>query len=55
MRLAEGQVRPFLADHPTALPRLVGDPDPARASRAMQAMLKMKKIDVAALEAAAKG
>ena len=40
---------------PTALPRLLGDPDPARAGRAMQAMLKMKKIDVAGLEVAAKG
>jgi predicted 3-demethylubiquinone-9 3-methyltransferase (glyoxalase superfamily) len=40
---------------PTALGRLLGDPDPARAQRAMQAMLKMKKLDVAQLEAAAKG
>ena len=38
---------------PTALGRLLGDPDPARSQRAMQAMLQMKKIDVAALEAAA--
>ena len=38
---------------PTALPRLLGDPDPARAQRAMQAMLGMKKLDIAALEAAA--
>lgn len=40
---------------PAALPRLLGDPDPARAGRAVQAMLGMKKIDVAALEAAANG
>ena len=40
---------------PTALMRLVGDPDPARSQRAMQAMLQMKKIDVAGLEAAADG
>jgi len=40
---------------PTALPRLLGDPDPARANRAMQAMLKMQKIDIATLEQAAKG
>jgi predicted 3-demethylubiquinone-9 3-methyltransferase (glyoxalase superfamily) len=40
---------------PTALPKLLGDPDPARAQRAMQAMLAMKKIDVAGLEAAAQG
>jgi predicted 3-demethylubiquinone-9 3-methyltransferase (glyoxalase superfamily) len=38
---------------PAALGELVGDPDPGRAQRAMQAMLGMKKIDVAALHAAA--
>ena len=38
---------------PTALPRLLSDPDRGRAQRAMQAMLKMDKLDVAALEAAA--
>ena len=38
---------------PKALPRLLADPDPGRARRAMQAMLKMVKLDVAALEAAA--
>ncbi len=38
---------------PRALPRLLGDPDRARADRTLQAMLKMQKIDVAALEAAA--
>ena len=40
---------------PVALPALLGDPDPARAGRAMNAMLTMSKIDVAALEAAADG
>lgn len=40
---------------PAALPRLLGDPDPARAGRAVQAMLTMKKIDVAQLEASANG
>jgi predicted 3-demethylubiquinone-9 3-methyltransferase (glyoxalase superfamily) len=40
---------------PTALPRLLGDKDPARAQRAMQAMLAMKKIDVAKMEEAAAG
>lgn len=40
---------------PAALPRLLGDPDPDRAGRAMQAMLTMQKIDVAALEKAAAG
>jgi predicted 3-demethylubiquinone-9 3-methyltransferase (glyoxalase superfamily) len=38
---------------PTALPRLMSDPDPAKAKRVTDAMLKMKKIDIAALEAAA--
>lgn len=38
---------------PTALPRLLGDPDPARANAAMQAMLTMSKIVIADLEAAA--
>lgn len=38
---------------PKALLRLLQDPDPARARRATQAMLQMKKIDVAALERAA--
>ena len=40
---------------PKALMRLLSDPDPARSKRAMQAMLKMKKIDVATLERAAAG
>jgi predicted 3-demethylubiquinone-9 3-methyltransferase (glyoxalase superfamily) len=35
---------------PTALPRLLSDPDRAKAGRVMNAMLKMKKIDIAALE-----
>ena len=38
---------------PTALPRLLGNPDRARANRVMQAMLQMKKLDIAALEQAA--
>jgi predicted 3-demethylubiquinone-9 3-methyltransferase (glyoxalase superfamily) len=40
---------------PKQLGELLGDPDPARAGRAMQAMMQMKKIDVAKLEAAATG
>ena len=40
---------------PTALPELLGDPDPARAQRAMQAMLGMGKLDVAELRRAADG
>ena len=38
---------------PEALPRILGDPDPARAARARSAMMTMQKIDIAALEAAA--
>lgn len=40
---------------PKQLPKLLGDPDRARANRALQAMLKMQKIDIAALEQAAAG
>jgi predicted 3-demethylubiquinone-9 3-methyltransferase (glyoxalase superfamily) len=40
---------------PSILPRLLGDPDREKAGRAMNAMLKMKKIDIAALERAAAG
>lgn len=40
---------------PTALYALIGDPDPAKAQRATQAMLKMVKLDIAALEAAHAG
>ncbi|WP_172383179.1 VOC family protein [Streptomyces sp. MNP-20] len=38
---------------PAALEELMTDPDAGRAQRAMEAMLKMQKIDVAALRAAA--
>jgi predicted 3-demethylubiquinone-9 3-methyltransferase (glyoxalase superfamily) len=37
---------------PSALPRLLGDKDPAKAQRAMQAMLQMDKIDIKRLEEA---
>ncbi len=40
---------------PTALPKLLSDPDKAKANRAMQAMLKMQKLDIAKLQQAAKG
>jgi predicted 3-demethylubiquinone-9 3-methyltransferase (glyoxalase superfamily) len=40
---------------PRELTALLTDPDPDRARRAMQAMLKMSKIDIAELEAAAAG
>ena len=38
---------------PTALPELLSNPDPEKAQRVMQAMLKMKKIEIDALEQAA--
>ncbi|MEY2404234.1 MAG: hypothetical protein QOD38_1785 [Acidimicrobiaceae bacterium] len=40
---------------PAAMDELFTDPDPARADRAMKAMLGMRKLDVAALQAAADG
>jgi predicted 3-demethylubiquinone-9 3-methyltransferase (glyoxalase superfamily) len=40
---------------PTALPELLGDPDPQRAERAMKAMLSMRKIDIEAIRRAADG
>ena len=40
---------------PKRLLELNADPDPARARRAMEAMLKMRKIDIAAAERAADG
>jgi predicted 3-demethylubiquinone-9 3-methyltransferase (glyoxalase superfamily) len=40
---------------PTGMDEMFADPDPKRAERAMQAMFGMRKIDVAALYAAADG
>ena len=40
---------------PTALPVLLADPDPVKAQRTMAAMLKMDKLDIAALEKAHAG
>ena len=40
---------------PKRLLELNADPDPARARRAMEAMLEMRKIDIAAVERAADG
>jgi predicted 3-demethylubiquinone-9 3-methyltransferase (glyoxalase superfamily) len=37
---------------PTALGEMLSDPDPAKAQRVMQAMLQMKKIDIAKLKQA---
>ncbi len=40
---------------PKRLTELLSDPDKAKADRTMQAMMKMKKIDIAELEKAANG
>jgi predicted 3-demethylubiquinone-9 3-methyltransferase (glyoxalase superfamily) len=40
---------------PTALIELLNDPDPAKSTRVMQAMLQMTKIDIAKLKAAYAG
>jgi predicted 3-demethylubiquinone-9 3-methyltransferase (glyoxalase superfamily) len=40
---------------PGGMDELFADPDPERARRAMEAMLKMSKLDIAALQAAADG
>ncbi len=38
---------------PVGMGEMMSDPDPGRSQRAMKAMLGMKKIDLAALKAAA--
>lgn len=40
---------------PTVLPKLLSGPDQAKSGRVMQAMLQMKKLDIATLVAAAEG
>ncbi|PTQ13170.1 hypothetical protein CLG96_03315 [Sphingomonas oleivorans] len=40
---------------PTVLGEMLSDPDPARAQRAMQAMLQMIKLDIAGLKSAYDG
>jgi predicted 3-demethylubiquinone-9 3-methyltransferase (glyoxalase superfamily) len=40
---------------PTGMDEVFADPDPGRAQRAMQAMLGMGKLDIAALRSAADG
>jgi predicted 3-demethylubiquinone-9 3-methyltransferase (glyoxalase superfamily) len=40
---------------PKQLGELMGDPDPAKAKRVAEAMLRMVKLDIAGLETAAKG
>lgn len=40
---------------PVVLSRAITDPDPAVAARAFEAMMSMRKIDIAAIEAACRG
>jgi len=40
---------------PTALTKAITDPDRAAAKRAFDAMMEMKKIDIAKIEAARRG
>jgi predicted 3-demethylubiquinone-9 3-methyltransferase (glyoxalase superfamily) len=40
---------------PDGMGEVMGDPDPARAGRAMEAMMGMQKLDIAALRAAVAG
>ena len=40
---------------PTALPRLLADPDPQKTQRVMQALMQMQKVDIRRLEQAAAG
>jgi predicted 3-demethylubiquinone-9 3-methyltransferase (glyoxalase superfamily) len=40
---------------PTALARLMSDPDPQKTSRVMQALMQMIKIDIQGLEQAYRG
>ena len=52
MRLGHGQIRRVVAKEPTILFDMLADPDPAKFQRVMEAMLKMRKIDVEALQRA---
>jgi predicted 3-demethylubiquinone-9 3-methyltransferase (glyoxalase superfamily) len=40
---------------PTAFGKLMSDKDPKKANRVMEALLKMRKLDIAKLKAAAEG
>jgi predicted 3-demethylubiquinone-9 3-methyltransferase (glyoxalase superfamily) len=40
---------------PSELPAVLGDPDPERAQRAMQAMMAMTKLDIGVMKGAAAG
>ena len=52
MRLVQGSLRFLVADHPARAAGGDGGPDRGAAKRAMNAMMTMRKIDIAAIEAA---
>ena len=52
VRLAQGQVRPDLADHSEGATRNAAGQRSRQAKRVMDAMMQMKKIDIAALQKA---
>jgi len=53
MRMAEGQVRPVLADRSVRLREALAHPDPKKAEAAMKTLLGMKKLDLAEIQQAA--
>ncbi len=55
VRLVQGQLGLFLADHAARPARGDDRPDKAAAKRAFEAMMTMKKIDIATIEAALTG
>jgi predicted 3-demethylubiquinone-9 3-methyltransferase (glyoxalase superfamily) len=55
MRLVQGQMGRVLADYAAGPDECDSRSDPAAAKRAFDAMMKMKKIDIAAIEAARRG
>jgi hypothetical protein len=54
VRLGQGSLWPLVADRPASACLICGA-DPTRAKRAFDAMMRMKRIDIAALERAADG
>ena len=54
MRLVQGPLGPLLADHPRALTDALAAGG-GEAKRAFEAMMPMKKIDIATIEAARRG
>lgn len=55
MRLVQGQVGPVMANHARVLTAAYTSPDRAAAKRAFDAMMGMRKIDIATIEAALRG